>query len=292
MTDDQSIRGRHLVDGAWLAGHLGDPKLRVLDCTVVMTRSDDGVWKPSSGRSAYDEGHIPGALFVDLLRDLHDTSSPFGHMLPAAEAFAAAMGALGIDADTRIFVYASAVPWWATRLWWMLRAFGHENVAVLDGGFAKWRADGHPVDAATPVVTPTTFPARLRGELIADKARVKAAVDGAGPVLVNALSRQLFTGESDLGYARPGRIAGSVLLSALSLVDSTDGTYLDDAGLRERMDGVLDPASDDVICYCGGGIAATMDAFALALLGRDDVAVYDGSLDEWSADAGMPMAIG
>ncbi len=212
-------------------------------------------------------------------------------LLPTAEVFGAAMGALGIDAGTRVVVYASAVPWWATRMWWMLRAFGHENMAVLDGGFAKWRADGHPVDAAMPVVTPTTFPVRLRRELVADKARVKAAVDGAGPVLVNAFSCQLFTGASDLGYARPDRITGSVLLSALSFADSADGTYIDDAGLRERMDGVFDPDSDDVICYCGGGIAATTDAFALALLGRDDVAVYDGLLQEWSADTGMPMAV-
>lgn len=296
MTEN-TARARWLVETDWLAAHLHDPKVRILDCTIAMSRNADGGWQATSGRAAYEDGHIPGAQFVDLQAELFDAEAATDYMLPAPEVFAARMGELGIGSEHRVVVYASAVPWWATRLWWMFRAFGHDDVAVLNGGYGKWAAEGRRIETAIPSFAPARFEARYRPELVADKEAVRAAVTaanegpGGGARVVNALSRQLHTGESDLGYARPGRIAGSLLLPALALVDEA-GCYRSDAELAAAVtdSGIGD--GEGVICYCGGGIAATMDAFALALLGRENVAVYDASLQEWAADPELPMQTG
>ena len=282
-----------LIETEWLADHLADPDLRVIDATVVMRKDSTGAWKPSSGRGAYDKAHIPQAPFVDLLTGLQDANSQFTLMLPPADDFAAAMAALGIGHDNRVVVYASAVPWWATRFWWMLRAYGHDNVAVLNGGLQKWQAEGRPMTDEVRSPAPASFTPRYRPDLVATKDTVLAALADADARVVNALSPQLFTGDSDLGYGRPGRIEGSVNLSALALVDTETWAYLPADTLERAVEDAIGAQSGgDVICYCGGGIAATMDAFVLALLGRDDVAVYDASLQEWAADPSLPMALG
>lgn len=284
--------GRALVDSDWLAKHLEDPKLRIIDATVVMTRSDSGTWSPSSGRGAYETAHIPGAQFIDLREELQDETSPFGLMLAKPEDFALTMTKKGIGDDHMVVVYASAVPWWATRMWWMLRASGHDKVAVLDGGLKKWTDEGRALTAEQPEFSPATFTAKQRPEMIADKAQVQAMLANNNGPVINALSPQLFTGESDLGYGRPGRIAGSVNLSSLGLIDQNTGAYLAEDALREALQNSLGDISGPAICYCGGGIAATMDALVLDLLGYEEVAVYDASLSEWAKDESLAMETG
>ena len=285
--------GQHfLVETDWLEAHLDDPAVRVLDSTIAMTRQPDGGWQSTSGREGFDKGHIPGAQFVDLTVELKDRSSPYSHMLPSPEAFAAKVSALGIGSDTQVVIYAAAVPWWATRLWWMFRAFGHENVAVLNGGFGKWQKEGRAVTTDATSYPAAEFRPAYQPALVADKAQVFAAVQNGHGCVLNALSRQLFTGESDLGYTRPGRIAGSELLPTLGFIDSDTGAYRSDAD-REAGANALGRSKDaEIISYCGGGIAATMNAFVLMKLGYRNVSVYDGSLDEWSADPDMPMEVG
>lgn len=284
--------GRALVDTDWLAAHLDDDNLRIVDASVVMTRTDEGAWKPSSGRGTYDAGHIPGAQFIDLLSELQDKSSGLNFTLPAAEDFAKDIAARGIGDDHMVVVYATAVPWWATRFWWMLRANGHDKVAVLDGGLDKWRAEDRAISTETATFATASFTARRRPELIADKANVQAMLAGQNGAVINALSPQLFTGESDLGYGRPGRIAGSVLLSSLSMIDQDSGAYLPLDDLRQAVQDKLGDFGGEAICYCGGGIAATMDALVLDLLGYENVSVYDASLQEWAADENLPMETG
>jgi thiosulfate/3-mercaptopyruvate sulfurtransferase len=191
-----------------------------------------------------------------------------------------------------VVVYASAVPWWASRLWWMLKANGHDKVAVLDGGLKKWRDEGRAITTDVPTFDAAAFMPRQRPEMIADKARVQAALAADEGAVINALSPQLHRGESDLGYGRPGRIAGSVNLSALALIDQDTGAYLPEGQLRQAVTDELGEITGAAICYCGGGIAATMDALVLDILGHKNVAVYDASLSEWAADHRLPMETG
>ncbi|MCA8928960.1 MAG: sulfurtransferase [Alphaproteobacteria bacterium] len=281
-----------LVETDWLEAHLGDPGLRVLDSTIAMTRQPDGGWQPTSGRDGFEKGHIPGAQFVDLMTELQDRTSRFAYALPTVADFEAKASALGIGPETQVVIYTAAVPWWATRLWWMFRVFGHERVAVLNGGLGKWQAEERSLTAASAAYPPADFRAAFQPALVADKAQVLAAVESGQGCVLNALSRQLFTGESDLGYARPGRIAGSELLPTLGFIDQKTGAYRPDADLAAAADGLGRGKDAEIISYCGGGIAATMNAFVLMKLGYRKVSVYDGSLAEWSADPAMPMETG
>ena len=284
--------GRALVETEWLADHLNHPKLRIIDASVIMTRQDDGTWVPSSGWNDYLSNHIPGAQFVDLLTELQDQDADLSLMLPGPEAFATEISAKGIGDEHMVVVYATAVPWWATRFWWMLKANGHNKVAVLDGGIKKWCSQGRPVTEDIPKFSPAIFSAKQRPELIADKSKVQAVLRGDNGAVINALSPQLHSGKSDLGYGRPGRIAGSLNLSALELIDHDTGAYLSDDRLRQAVTGDLGDLKGEAICYCGGGSAATMDALALDLLGYSKVSVYDASLSEWAADDQLPMETG
>ena len=290
--DMMDWNGRALVETEWLADHLNDPKLRVIDASVIMTRQDDGTWVPSSGRDDYQSNHIPGAQFVNLLAGLQDQDADLSLMLPRPEAFATEISAKGIGDEHMVVVYATAVPWWATRFWWMLKANGHNDVAVLDGGIKKWRSEGRPITEDIPKFSPAIFSAKQRPELIADKSKVQAVLRGDNGAVINALSPQLHSGKSDLGYGRPGRIAGSLNLSALKLIDHDTGAYLPDDQLRQAVTSDLGDLKGEAICYCGGGIAATMDALVLDLLGYSKVSVYDASLSEWAADDQLPMETG
>ncbi len=289
MTD---WNGRALVDTGCLEAHLGDEDLRIVDASVVMTRTNTGAWVPSSGRTTYDEGHIPGAQFIDLMTELQDKNHTLHLMLQSAEDFARDISAKGLGDEHMIVVYATAVPWWATRLWWMLKANGHDKVAVLDGGYKKWCDEGRATSTEVPTFATAAFTPKRRPELIADRQDVQAMLAGDGGAVINALSPQLFRGESDLGYGRPGRIAGSINLSSLTLIDQDSGAYLPEDELRRAVKDALGDFGGEAICYCGGGIAATIDALVLDLLGYDKVSVYDASLSEWAADDSLPMETG
>ena len=278
-----------LVSTAWLAEHLTDPDVRVVDATVEFRRGADG-FEISSGRPGWENGHVRGSVHADIHRELSDPDSPFRFALPSAERFAAGMKALGIGEGTRVVVYDRESTMWATRLWWMLRAYGFDDAAVLDGGFRAWTAEGREVSTEPPPERPPArFVPRPRPELVASKDDVLAALEDGVTCIVNALPAAQHRGEES-GYARRGHIPGAVNVPAEGLVDPETGRYLDPEALRARLAPVLDRPR--VLTYCGGGIAATSDAFALALLGRDDVAVYDASLTEWAADAALPLVTG
>lgn len=283
-----------LVDVARLRDELDDPALRILDATVVLRRQiPNGPYTVESGRSGYERVHIPGAGFADIPGALSDPDSPFPFTLPTAERFAAGIGALGVGPDTRVVAYAQESPMWATRLWWLLRYFGFDNIAVLDGGLAAWLEAGYPVATGSAERAPAAFSPRERRHLVASKADVLWSTrDGQG-CLVNALPTAAFRGEEPGAYSRPGRIPGSVSHPAQDLLDPATGRFLPPAQLAHALAGVYDlPEGIPIIAYCGGGISATVDIFALALLGREDMLLYDGSLTEWSADPSLPLERG
>jgi thiosulfate/3-mercaptopyruvate sulfurtransferase len=276
-----------LVSTDWLGANLGDPDLRIFDCSVTLVPTGSGV-RPESGRAAWEQTHIPGSGFADLLEDLSDKSQPLPIMMPPAAQFATAMGRYGVGPTSAVILYDSGPHTWATRVWWMLRAMGFDNAAVLDGGLKKWKAERRALSTDPCTYPPAHFAAHPQERVFVGKDHMRRLYDQPQFRLINALSADEHAGRLSR-TARPGRIPGSGNVPAGSLLDPAAGTFLPLAQLRDKFlaQGALDGRS--VITYCGGGIAATCDAFTLVRLGVPDVSVYDGSLTEWSRDDSLPM---
>jgi thiosulfate/3-mercaptopyruvate sulfurtransferase len=284
-----------LVDVETLSGALRRPEVLVLDATVELVRpAAGGPYVVRSGRETYAAAHIPGAVFADISGELSDPRSPFPFTLPSAEHFTPAAGRLGIGDGVHVVVYAQDSPMWATRLWWQLRFFGFDAVSVLDGGLPAWRAAGLPLDDAPVIPRAATFIAAPRTERVVARdevERIVAAGDGSA-CLVNALTPPVFRGEGPSSYSRPGRIPGSVNAPWTSLVDPATNRFRSPAELRAALETAGALGDAPVVAYCGGGISATVDLFALSLLGRDDARLYDGSLTEWTRDPSLPVELG
>jgi thiosulfate/3-mercaptopyruvate sulfurtransferase len=284
------VHPEFLVETDWLARHLDD--VVVLDCTTHLIPDPKTTYVVKPGREDYEKGHIPEARFCDVARDVSDTRQKLNFMRQQPDDFAAAMRRFGISNSTRVVTYSTANPWWATRVWWLLREFGHDNAAVLNGGWQKWIAEGRAVETgpAKPPA-PGDFTVREVRNLMVGKDTVKAAIGDAGVCTLNALLPAQHSGSGGNSYGRPGRIAGSVNVPAAHLLDPATNTFLPADELRRRMAevGALDRP---VITYCGGGIAASADALILTMLGNTDVRIYDASLSEWAKDASLPMETG
>jgi 3-mercaptopyruvate sulfurtransferase SseA/class 3 adenylate cyclase len=279
-----------LVESEWLAAHLGEPDLRVIDCTVHI-RFDPVLVGPtrSSGREDFEQGHIPGAQFVDVVTELSDPTNPVPCMAPSATQFAAAMSRLGIGNASRVVLYSGQNAYWAARVWWLLRLFGFDNAAVLNGGWQKWRRESRPTEAgpARPR-PPSRFVIRAQRGLVATKAEVLAAIGDPSVCTINALPADQHLFASGIHYGRPGHIAGSLNVPAENLLDPVSNEFLPADRLRQHFE-KAGAFGKRVITYCGAGSAASADAMALMMLGHPDVRLYDGSLCEWAADPSLPM---
>ncbi|WP_293676432.1 sulfurtransferase [uncultured Phenylobacterium sp.] len=283
--------GRGLISGDWVQAHLEDPDVRIFDATVHLLPASPGPYRIESGRSDYEAAHIPGAAFLDLATDLSDPNSALRFTRLAAGPFARALGEAGIGPGMRVVIYSTTTPMWATRLWWMLRAAGFADAAVLDGGLARWIAEGRPVETGARRYPPAELSLTDQPGAWADKSEVLSAIGDGSVCTINALSPSVHSGEAAISYGRKGHIKGSRNVPYAALLDS-EGRYRSDADLRSLFEAVGAFGRDRVICYCGGGISATMDALALTRLGHPSVAVYDGSMSEWAADPQSPMETG
>jgi thiosulfate/3-mercaptopyruvate sulfurtransferase len=282
-----------LVETDWLAAHLDDPNLIVLDGTVHLIPDPKITYTVKSGREDFEKGHIPGAQFVDLQEDLSAPHPKLRFMLPSAEQFAAAMGRFGVGERSRVVLYSTTTPQWATRIWWMLRNYGFDNAAVLNGGFQKWAREGRPVETGPAKARPPAkFTVRADRHLMVGKEAVRDAIGDGAICTINALSAEQHAGSGGNTYGRPGRIAKSVNVPATSLIDPQTGVFQPAATLRAKFDAVGAFDKKQVITYCGGGIAASADALALVMLGHPDVRLYDASMSEWANDDSLPMERG
>lgn len=286
-----------LVETDWLHEHLEDPDLRILDCTVLLRfHAETGARQSESGRAEWEHSHIPGSAFADLIEDLSETDDPkFPLQMPTAEKFARSMSRLGVGDDSRVVLYDAVNNMWAARVWWMLRAFGFDNAGVLNGGWKKWVSENRPVSTAPPDRQPASFTPKPRPELIASKEEVLESIGQGSRCLINALSPEDHAGKTVKKYGRVGHIPSSVNVPATGdagIVDPETSTYQPIDVLQRWFSDVGATDRERVITYCGGGIAASSAAFALHLIGIDNVAVYDGSLSEWGKDPDLPMETG
>jgi thiosulfate/3-mercaptopyruvate sulfurtransferase len=291
MRDPSSLIGTET-----LAARLGEPGLRVYDCTTLLAPSPPGSDEPYlavPGRTGFEEAHIPGADFLDLQGEFSDPATRLRFMMAPVPQLEAAFARHGVGSGVKIVLYSVGTMMWATRFWWMLRALGFDDAAVLDGGFDKWRAEGRPVESgADKACAPAAFRAAPRPGLFVDRRAVLAALERPDTVIVNALGPQFHRGLEPSRYGRPGRIPGSVNVSAATLVDRETKVFVElaDASAKFAASGVT--RDKRVICYCGGGISATIDLFLLFQLGYEQLTLYDGSMGEWAKDPALPIETG
>jgi thiosulfate/3-mercaptopyruvate sulfurtransferase len=275
-----------LVTTEWLAGELSARDLRVIDATLFL---------PGSGRDArseYEAAHVPGAMFMDL-EAIVATDTPLPHMLPPEQAFASAMGALGVGEGDRIVVYDNSPLHSAARAWWMLRIFGAEQVALLDGGLAKWTAEGRPLERGAPAAAPARFTPRFERDAVADKTFVGAVAGTGAWDIVDARPAPRFQGENKEPRpgVQPGHIPGSKSLPQSELFEA-DGRWKRGEALRAAFAAAGVDLERPMVTTCGSGVTAAVLLFGAHLLGKEDVRLYDGSWSEWGADPSTPKATG
>ncbi|MFO1059152.1 MAG: 3-mercaptopyruvate sulfurtransferase [Dongiaceae bacterium] len=273
-----------LISTEALAARLGAPGLVVLDATYFLPA------QKRDARAEFAERHIPGAAFFDV-DGISDRGSTLPHMLPDAATFAAAVGALGVGNDSEVVVYDAHGLMSAARAWWMFRAFGHDRVALLDGGLPKWLAEGRPVESGAARAQPRSFAARLDAGRVRDKAALLANLKSRREQVIDARAAGRFNGTEPEVWPgrRPGHIPGASNLPFTDLLDPRDKTLLPADALAARFAAAGAAPGRPLVVSCGSGVTAAVLALGLHLIGRDDVALYDGSWAEWGLPGDTPV---
>lgn len=276
-----------LVSTQWLHDHLSAPDIRIVDATW---------YAPASRRNArtdHDQAHIPGAVFFDIDDIAADDRGDLPHMMPDSVKFSSKMRRLGIGDGNKVVVYAqSGMASAACRGWWMLRHFGHEDVAVLDGGLPKWQAENRPVTDQPTLPRERHFTARANSFLLRDLAQIRANIDQKREQVIDARAAARFTGEGPEPWGDAGHIPGSINLPFETLIDPQTGTMKPVDALRAAFEAAGVDLNRPIVTTCGSGVTACVLTLGLYLIGHKQSAVYDGSWAEWVRHPDTPKATG
>ncbi len=273
-----------LVSTAWLADRLGAPDIRIVDASWYLP----GVERDA--KADYAECHIPAAVYFDI-DEIADTDNPLPHMLPAPEKFSSRVRKLGLGDGVRIVVYDSGSWMASARVWWMFHVFGHDDIAVLDGGIAKWQAEGHPVDNRPVMPRDRHFTARMNTLLVRDVDQMLGNVESRRAQVLDARAAGRFdaTVPEPRAGLRGGHIPGSLNLPYDRLIDADSGEMLPPDALAAAFDAAEVDRSRLIVTTCGSGVSAGVLSLALAVIGHRDGAVYDGSWTEWGGRDDTPI---
>ena len=282
-----------IVDCEWLHSNLNKTDVRIFDCSSFLDYTDDHPTKPYnviSGFSEYKKVHIPNSAFLDLQKSFSAQESAYSFTLPKLPELAAAFQREGVGDNCHIVLYSRNGVQWATRFWWMLHVLGYENVSILNGGFRQWLALGLPTEATTTAFQPASFCPCIKKDIFVDKNYVLATIDANNHILINALTKDIHDGLSQR-YGRAGHIPRSLNIPFTKFVQEDTEKFISFNEAKELIINMNIKKHNIIVNYCGGGIAATLDAFILYQLGYKNLRIYDNSMSEWALDDTLPINV-
>jgi thiosulfate/3-mercaptopyruvate sulfurtransferase len=294
MTTTNAAPVDSLVSADWLASHLNDSNLRILDIRGYVHHIDDGKGNMAVVYAAapdeYAAGHVPGAAYVDWTKDITDPDDPVPIQIAPPARFAAWASGIGIGDETHVVIYDHQGTTLATRLWWCFTYYGHDRVSVLNGGWKKWSAEGRPTTTEAPTIPTATFTPRTRPALRKTIDEVAAISSGHTARLIDARPHDQYAG-AVVRSGRAGHIPGAVSLPAPTLIDPQTGTWKSDDELAAIVRDAGVTEEEPIVAYCGGGVAATGVLFALHRTGHRNWANYDGSWNEYGPRTDLPAEV-
>ena len=280
-----------IVNCEWLAEKINNDNIRTYDCTTYLHYRDNDPSLPyvvESGREQYEKSHIPNSSYIDLQSDLSDKDSPYRFTMPDLKILSESFKKIGIGENFHTILYSRNGTQWSARIWWMLRSVGVDNVSILDGGFNEWVRLGLPTSDKILTFSESNFNFKPRDDIFIGKDPVIKALEDKNTKILNSLTEDIHKGQNPR-YGRPGRIPNSLNIPFHKLLDPETGKFLGAEELLDIFEQNKIGYENKIINYCGGGIAASLEAFVLYQLGYKNLKIYDNSLSEWAIDESLPM---